>query len=449
MKKILLKTVSVILVLICIFNFSGCSMFDFFSAESLLKSPKLTGEKAKLQLAFENKVGVNIRLFTPVAGDNRGSYIIFDANHDGNDEAVVFYSFNSNSSVVHMHILSQINDEWYSVGDFTGSGTEVYKVDFFNIDSTNNLEIGVIWSLDDSQKEKTLSIYRISSLEADTDNSLVSLATIQIADYVHCNVDDDDANELLYFYFESEKGSSSTKARLIDYDSLNENFIPISEVKLPFSFSAISRIVSDKENDNLRFYVDCLVSGGVIFSEMLVFDYENGALFIPQTSDKYISSISSREYDLYCSDFNNDGYIDIPVSLDSSESFFISDSDEADVSLVFTEWYTFLDRDFMSLGKYFMNRYDEYALKFDALYEKYYVVYDYINRVTQVRLKNYEAENNIVFSISYVTADDLVNILPDGLLGEKNDIEYKIVISAKGETLGFSENYIRSLITEL
>ena len=449
--KRFVKTALIIAVIFCMsVSLSGCSMFDFFAAESLLKPPKLTGEKAELQLAFEKTVGSDISLFTPMAGEYRGSYIIFDANNDGNDEAVVFYAFNSNSSVVHMHLLSQREGMWYSVGDFTGSGTDVYEVDFFNIDNTKNLEIGVIWSLDDSKKEKILSLYRIASLEEGSGDSLLSLATIQIADYVSCDVDGDYSNELLYFYFDADDGYSSSHARLLDYDAQNENLVPISEVKLPFAFNSISQILYDVENENYRFYMDCTATGETGFSEIIVYNKKSGALYIPQADNEHISSLSSRSSDIYCEDFNKDGYLDIPLTLESEESYAVADIDGTQIPLTFVEWYTYLDDGFMSLGKYFLNHYDGYALKLDALYEYYYVVYDYVNKVTQVRLKSSDSENNIIFSVSRAASDDdIVSILPAGLLGEKNNSDYKIVISAKGETLSFTEAYIKSLISDL
>ncbi len=450
MKRFLKTAISITVIFCILVSFSGCSMFDFFAAENLLKPPKLTGEKAELQKAFENTVGTDISLFTPMTGEYRGSYLIFDANNDGSDEAVVFYAFNSNSSVVHMHLLSQNQGKWYSVGDYTGSGTEVYKVDFYNIDNTKNLEIGVIWSLDDSKKEKTLSLYRIASLEENSENSLVSLATIQIADYVSCDVDGDNSNELLYFFFVSDDGNSSAYARLLDYDAQNENLVPISEVKLPFVFTSIEQILSDKENENYRFYVDCTASGETIFSEIIVYNKKSGALHIPLSGNMYISSLSVRTADVYCEDFNKDGYLDIPVTLDDGESYAVADIDGTQIPLSLSEWYTYFDGEFTSIGKYFMNHYDGFSLKLDALYEHYYVVYDYMNKVTQVRLKNSDVENNIVFSVSFITPDDdIVSLLPDSLLGDKKETEYKIVISAKGETLSFTDAYIESLISDL
>lgn len=450
MKQTARAVVAVILVILSVICLSGCSMFDFFAVESLHKPPKLTGEKAELQLAFEQTVGGDISLFTPLVGENRGAYIIFDANSDGQDEAIVFYSFNDNLSVVHMHLLSIIDGEWMSVGDFVGSGTDIYKVDFYNIDNSKNLEISVIWTLDDSKREKTLSVYRISSLEPGAEDALSSLATIQIADYVYCDVDGDNANELLYFYYAGSADSGAVNARLIDYDGLENSFVPLSEVSLPFEFLSLVQLSYDNEGNDIRFYLDCKQSTDTYFSEIIIYSRDNDALFIPMYEDKYISTLSKRTNDIQCYDFDNDGYLDIPVSVDYSESYALTDSEGTVSPLIFVDWVSFLDGNFESLGRFFINNYDGYALRIDTIYEQFYIVYDYVNKLTQVRLKNSDDENNIIFSVSVAEAnDDIVSIIPDGFLGEKENNEYSIVISAKGEMFSFTEGYIKSLIVDM
>lgn len=70
------KVLHVIVMLTVIsFVLSGCSLLDFFSADNLLKAPKLTGENAALQRAFEEAVGKDVSLFTPISGENRASYV--------------------------------------------------------------------------------------------------------------------------------------------------------------------------------------------------------------------------------------------------------------------------------------------------------------------------------------------------------------------------------------
>lgn len=449
------KTVRLLIVTICIsVLFSGCSLMEFFTAEKLIRPPKLTGEHAALQTAFEEAVGKDIGLYTPIAGNHRGSYILFDANNDSVDEAVVLYSSDTNSSAVHMHLLSQKDGEWYSVADITGSGTEVYKVDFMNIDSGRMLEIVVIWSVDDSKREKTLSVFRISSLDASVDNALSSIATVQIIDYVYFDVDIDNDYEILYLFQASSEQNYSLSARLLDFNEEKELLVPLSDVSFKSNISYFSQITYENTKEQLRVYLDCASPENDYFTEMLVFSKSDAVLFIPDFNGKPLAEITRRTEYVLCTDFNADGTIDIPCVFRVEDSCILSDRPENITVPLFVEWLTYSDDVFKASGKYFINEADGYALRYDSFAECYYIVYDSINRITQLRLKNGTEENNIVFSVSRDDEDSYAGILGDGILGEgflgnKESVKCNVVVTALGESLSFTESYIKSLLLEL
>ncbi len=447
MKHRYIKSIAMITILM--FAFSGCSLIDFFSADALLRPPKLTGENAALQSAFEKSVGSDISLYAPIAGENRSSYIYFDLNSDGNDEAVVFYSLNTNSSVVHMHLLTQTDGEWYSVADITGSGTDVYKVDFCNIDSSHNSEIAVIWSLDDSKKEKTLSFYRVYSIDSKNEGVIASIATIQISDCLFIDVDNDASSELLYLYYADASSPYKLSARLIDYNESEKNFVPLSEISFRGEISSLLQFNFDKEKDDYRFYFECMAPDNSIFTELIVYNSENGALFIPDFDGRTIVELTNRPYKCFVADFNNDGYFDIPFYVESPDSYAISGEVNTSLQLIFVEWFSYFDGSFTSLGKYFVNEFDGFVLKIDDLYEYYYIVYDELNNVTQVRMKNSDEENNIIFSVS-VQKDSQNDhlLLGDAFLTDKNESDFIITISAKGEANSITEAYVKTLLSE-
>lgn len=434
----------VVLIIVLAFSFSGCSLIDFFSADALLKAPGLTGENAALQKAVESAVGSDIILYTPIAGEHRASYILFDANNDKNDEAVVFYSFNSNESVVHMMLLSN-KDEWVPVADLTGSGTEVYKVDFCNIDTSQGLEIAVIWSLDDSKREKTLSLYKINSLESGHENALTSVVTVQVLDYMCFDIDSDSINELLYFYFNSTDEQYAVSARLLDYIPQDSSYVPVSDISLSLPISSFFNLTSAKENNDYIIYLDCVSPAGDYFTEIISYDYENSALNKVMVNDEYISSKTIRKNQISCVDFNKDGLIDIPCQLDYEDSYVVGYSETALIKMTFVSWYCYSENDFYEIGKYFLNDFDSFTMKIDELYDDYYFVYDYANSVTQLRLKDYNEENNVVFS---VICEDVVSDFNALLQDDESKSSINIIISAKGESLGFSEAFIESIIDE-
>lgn len=442
MKKI--KFMQLIVFTLCfVFVFSGCSIVDFFAADTLLRAPKLTGENAALQKAVEEAVGVDISLFTPISGDYKSSYVLFDHNNDKIDEAVVFYAYNSNPSVIHMNLLTKIDDEWCSVSDVTGSGTGVYKVDFFNIDNQSGLEIAVTWLIDDIRREKMLSVYKVFSLVGGVDNAVSSVATIQLADYVYLDIDSDAVNELLYFFNSDTDNSYLLSARVLDYDSEEKSFIPMSEVKLSQSISSFEDIKFEKSGNNFVFYIDC-EANDQYFTEIMVYDYEKSAVSIESFNGQPFSEITFKQFSLNCVDFNDDGLLDIPCMLDSEDSY-ISAQDTEHSPLSFVRWMNFKDGKFIEVSKSFVNNFDGYYFDISDLYEYYYLVYDMTNKTLQVRLKNSDPVNNLIFSVSFIKSDDSYShLLPD-----LTDSDYEIVISAQGEAMNFTKSFIRSLITEI
>lgn len=434
-------------VFLLIFVFSGCSLVDFFAADALLRAPKLTGEISALQDAVEEAVGVDIELYTPIAGDYRSSYVLFDYDNNGSDEAVVFYSPKNNPSVIHMNLLSIVDDKWCSVADSIGSGTGVYKVDFFNIDKQAGNEIAVTWVLDESRRQKMLSVYKIFSLNENIDNSLASLATIQLSDYIYLDIDSDAFNELVYFYNNDADNTYLLSACVLDYESEERKFVPKSELNFPESIISFVDINYEKINNNFIFYIDCESSNHNYFTEIMIYDYENSAFSLADYEDISFPDSTVRKFSLNCVDFNADGCLDIPGTLSSDGSYFLDNNDDSykeENVLSFVSWINYVSGDFVEIGKSFVNTFDGYYFDISDLYEYYYLVYDTTNSMLQIRIKNIDEENNLIFSVACEKEDTHGH-----LLSEFTSDDYEIVISAKGESLNFTKSYILSLITEI
>ena len=422
------------------FVLSGCSLLDFFSADNLLKAPKLTGENAALQRAFEEAVGKDVSLFTPISGENRASYVFFDANNDGNDEAIVFYSLNSNLSVVHMHLLSANSEKWYSVADMIGSGTGVYKVDFFNLDGNSDMEIAVSWTADDSQKEKKLSIYKISGLGEKNENTIVSLATIQMADYICFDIDSDNTNELLYFYFGSDNANQAFNTRLLDYDIKSETFLPVSDISLKQQISSVLNISVNKHKSEYSVLVDSLLNDGMYYTEIISYDSELSVLSLPEDESGPVAARTLRSSSVLCTDFNGDGLIDIPLPLNHDESYFVGKTDTIQSQALFLEWITYSPDEIREFGKFFENSFEGYRMRIDKLFEHYYFVYDYSSKLLQVCLKNLDEENNVVFTVECENSNR-------NDVFDSDEIEFDISVTSKGEAMNITENFVKDLIS--
>lgn len=115
---------------VCCLLLSACSSFQP-NLTDLMQSPKLTEEQAEIYEALTNAADVSdVQLKYPKSGDYRSAFVMFDLDADGEDEALVFYNMPSWGGNVRIMVLDHQQDEWVSVYDAVGEGTDVTEVDF-------------------------------------------------------------------------------------------------------------------------------------------------------------------------------------------------------------------------------------------------------------------------------------------------------------------------------
>lgn len=99
-KKI--KVISIILsTVMVVSSFSGCSSIGLNDTE-LLRPPRATGEKAEIQNVIDNTVGTDYTLQYPKKGDYHSAIITEDLNGDGNEEAMVIYRTNAETTTTNL-----------------------------------------------------------------------------------------------------------------------------------------------------------------------------------------------------------------------------------------------------------------------------------------------------------------------------------------------------------
>ena len=269
-KAVLAAAAAVLLLLTA--ALSSCTVFEDFSPESLLKSPKLTGADAEIQAVFEDAVGTNVVLVNPVSGDYRASYLRYDIDKDGSEEILVFYAKEESRAELHIHFLKQSNGAWYSVGDVSGSGSEIYRIEFCDLDRSAGDEIVVTWTVSDSRRNKTLSVYRLAG--GNQIPRIPQLVALQVYDYTLLDVDQDGQTELIYFFDDSTDPTKPFTASLIKYvDDETPGFRPLCQVQLSEAVDAPERVTFDKRSDHCCVYVDCRRADGQYMTEILDYVY--------------------------------------------------------------------------------------------------------------------------------------------------------------------------------
>ena len=137
---------------------TGCMQFEL-SAEELMRPPTLTQEQLEISTALERAVGdSNIKYKYPEAGEHRSSFLFYDFDKDGQDEALIFYQAASKGSSTWMNILDKEEERWVSVFDICApnSETEVDFISFQPLLEDGNIIIG--WA-DEYINEKCAVVY--------------------------------------------------------------------------------------------------------------------------------------------------------------------------------------------------------------------------------------------------------------------------------------------------
>ena len=276
---------------------SGCGVLDIFSVDSLLRAPKLTGENARIQRSFEAAVGSDVYLINPLTGEYRSAFVFRDLDADGVEEALVFYARSETPNEVHMHCMDRQQDEWVSVGDVPGNGSEVYRVDFINADGDDRPEVVAEWTVADSKRNKTLAVYQYLRSPAEEDVSFTQLTVLQVYDYLALDFNADGLDELMYLFSDPGAQTQTVRACLIGMNPSLKTFAPLSEVELSRLAEFPLQCLTDEAGGLRRVYVDCLNFDGSYMTEILVFNPEDAALERPLDAEGAEYCLQTRRPD--------------------------------------------------------------------------------------------------------------------------------------------------------
>lgn len=313
MKKTAFKVISLITVFMILMFSSGCS-FNFFSIESLLAPPVLPGKNGEVQTAFSKLMNSKtIQLKTPSKGNYKSSFILYDIDNNGEEEALVFYTDTSVDTSVRLALMECVNDTWIIASDVKGSGNGVYAVDFSDFNGDGKKEILVGWSLFENKTSRIITSY-----SADVgDTGVLTLNTILNEYYNSTHIVDfnsDGTDDLILVYLDDSGETVKSYFRAFSLSNDNE-MVKFSELLLDSSVISVSSIKSDtsssEKGDYTRVFIDCYKSDSSMYTEVVVWNDKKlkaSSLF----DNASVSTLRSSK--LSSSDFDGDGRIEIPVT---------------------------------------------------------------------------------------------------------------------------------------
>lgn len=327
----------VAVVLLC----GGC-MFDFSSAESLIRAPKLTGEFAEVERVFEDAVGTDIRLLNPRYGEYRTAYVFNDYDGDGTDEAIVFYLSGQDELTARIHFLDCIDGNWISAADEQGKESEVSDVVFEDLNNDGVREIIVAYN--SKRSNKTMSVYRIEAADEKNTFLVQSLSTVQFLQYSCVDMDQDSEKEIVYTVLETnpENGLNIPYVRVLKFvnDMNGPRIDMVASLPLDSGVTAFSSFAFDRVLDVTRLYIDCFYSDAATgITEILTWEAQNGYYLLLHKQDPAVLAKTARTTALLTEDIDSDAVMDIPSESELPGSAVVNNEDGTDAPLYVRKYY--------------------------------------------------------------------------------------------------------------
>lgn len=311
--------IAAIIICICL-CFSGCD-FTVSSAKELIRPPKISGEISSLQQAFEKSISNDfIQMKTPIKGENRSSYIIFDIDRDGNDEGLVFYSDQSVDEFARVAVFKYDSNEWKNISVIVGLAEEIYEAGFNDINGDGKYEILISWSTlnPDSSSDESLTLVgnRILTIYKFSNSAMTLLRTEDFTKLYVSDFNGDGADDIFLSTVNISYDANKTTGRIIIF---NDD----SSVSFEKSFSLIGMldvvgITSDSvklgEKSYTRIYVDGILSEAALVTDVIQFSPSDSKISLPLHSQASNDvPMTARSNKIYSSDINSDRIIEIPT----------------------------------------------------------------------------------------------------------------------------------------
>lgn len=354
MKKIVLKTVMIFVIIILTVTVSGCSLS--LTADNLLTPPKLSAEQSEIYQALISSTG-NVSLKYPKTGDYRSAFVLYNLDDEPTEEALVFYEvgYIAGESSLRVNFLDQIDGKWVSVYDLPAVGTDIEKVMFENLGETGSTSIIISYSMLNSS-DKVISVLKYEKSEA-KELFHRSYTMMEVMD-----IDHDGSKEMVFIALKKEIPQSQ-----LDVVSLKDgkenllysvNLDPSANEYTNFTSGYIDdykqALFIEHSKDANTYGTDIVYLGGSILKNAVIrTDKQNYSKVVERRSNAMTPAVISQ-------DINGDGVMEIPhtVTLSGYDSFTFPEQ------LYIFRWVTVKDDEFNEVAHTFISSENEFVFTF-------------------------------------------------------------------------------------
>lgn len=313
---------ALLLVVIICLSFTSCEN-PFTPVDKLMRPPELSGGDKKLQEAFEDSVSEydNIVLKIPISGKYKSSYILYNIDGKGEDEAIILYSVPAMDNAVFAEIFKYSDNEWIFVSQISTDSSDIYEVNFADINGDGFNELLLGWTNQTANNEfididltlnlsHSLMIYSYDGEKTDV------VATEAYSNLFINDLNNDNSDEVLLFRNNFSSVENLTSARILSYNKdYSVKYDKTTKITGMLEIDSISGDRVEKNGENYsRVFVDGAVSDTEVVTEIIEIDEENFDVSLPLYADNLsYNPTTLRKGQIYCLDVDGDGIIEIPT----------------------------------------------------------------------------------------------------------------------------------------
>ncbi len=293
------RNTGTILILFCmaaLMLLSGCMSV---TAEELYRLPEISENNRQLQSTINAVLNSGAEFLAPTAGANRQSVQLQDLDGDGVAEALAFFSFPEDRPL-RMYILKRQGGAYETAAVIEGEGTAFERVIYTDMDGDGISELIVGWKMGTSLQ--LMTVYSVKDLKPTALHSM-NYNTVSV-----CDMNSDGCDDIVVFRMAG--ADSSSEAECISLAGDGE--IVSSTALISEGIESISRTTFGTVEDHVpALFVDSVYGGNGLVTDVIVWD--QGLENITMGSSSPASFRTVRDYNVFCSDINGDGVVEVPM----------------------------------------------------------------------------------------------------------------------------------------
>ena len=287
-------------------RFSGCSL-SALDAQSLMRPPRPTGERAQIHDELEKSAGGSLTLKYPSRGEYRSAIVMHSLVSAGQEDAIAFYQKKGDSAGINVMFIHKQEDSWKAIGDFNNPASTVDKICFGDVNGDGHDEAVIGWG-SNINNSTTICVYYFDRGEIHELKLEQSYTEMVVMDF-----DDDRCDEI--FTASVTVGDQPAIARLLRVKDNQPEIVGSANLDTTVTSYASTAAGIISETGELKGVVlDGRKSADTLVTEMLYWDEETSTLQSPfYDSNAQTSNYTTRKTRAVSQSIGDSKIIEIPI----------------------------------------------------------------------------------------------------------------------------------------